>query len=95
MAEETTMEKKLSFTLKDMIYIVVILVSILGNYYSTDTRLILAERDVLEIKKQLGSYEGLPVKVDNIEIQVNKNAKLTEAIYLGLVAKGFIKPKSL
>ncbi len=90
---ETTMDKRLSFTLKDMIYIVAIIVSILGNYYATDTRLLFVEKDQSDIKAELKGYKGLPDKVQSIETQVISNAKTTRAIYLGLVAKGIIKPK--
>lgn len=94
MSDKSTIEKRLSFTLKDLIYIVAILVSVLGNYYSTDTRLQFVEKDIIGVKADLKAYKGLPSKVDNIEKQVNKNAEITQAIYLGLVAKGIIKPKS-
>lgn len=89
---ESTVERRLSFTLKDMIYIVAILVSVLGNYYSTDTRLILVEKDVAVIKAEIKAYKGLPAKVDNIEQIVNKSAKTTEIIYLGLISNGTLKP---
>lgn len=75
MTETSTLDKKMSFTLKDMIYLGIILVSMIGTYYSTDIRIVLIE-----------------IKMDSIETQVNKNAKLTRAIYLGLVANGDIKP---
>ena len=74
----TSLDTKLSFTLKDMIYIMVITVSIIGNYYSTDLRLFLVEKSVSAIEKQ-----------------VDENSKLTKAIYIGLVAKGIIKPGSI
>jgi len=72
---DTTLNQKMSFTMKDMIYLGVILISIVGNYYSTDIRILLIE-----------------TKMGTIEKQVNKNAKITRAIYLGLVANGDIKP---
>lgn len=86
------MERRLSFTLKDLIYIVAILVSVLGNYYSTDTRLQFVEKDISEMKSELEAYKGLPAKVDIIDKKVEKNAKITRAIYLGLVAKRIIQP---
>ncbi len=91
-AETVTLENRMSFTLKDMVYIVAIIVSVLGNYYATDTRLILLERDISDIKAQQKGYEGLPGKVQIIDKKVEKNAKITRAIYLGLVAKGIIQP---
>lgn len=94
MSDKSTIDKKLSFTLKDMIYIIAIIISVLGNYYSTDTRLIFVEKDLTEIKAENKAYKGLPTKVQNIEKQVNENAKIIEAIYLGLVAKGIIKPNT-
>ncbi len=94
MSDKTTMEKRLSFTLKDLIYIVVILISVLSNYYSTDTRLQFVERKVIDIQSELKAYKGLPAKVANIEIQVSKNVKTTQAIYLGLIANGTIEPPS-
>lgn len=49
-------------------------------------------KDVTEIKSELEAYKGLPAKVDIIDKKVEKNAKITRAIYLGLVAKRIIQP---
>lgn len=49
-------------------------------------------KDITEMKSELKAYKGLPAKVDIIDKKVEKNAKITRAIYLGLVAKRIIQP---
>jgi len=97
-----TMDKNLSFTLKDLIMIVTIIISVIGTYYMLNTKVLILENDntrlntkLSEVTSELKAYKGLPSQVGRLEKMVENNAKLTEAIYLGLIAKGIIKPKSI
>lgn len=82
--------------------LVTIIISVIGIYYTLNTRVLILENDntrlntkLSEINAEVKAYKSLPSQVGRLETMVEKNAKLTEAIYLGLIAKGIIKPKSI
>ena len=93
------MDTKMTFTLKDLITLVGIISIGFGGYYTIDGRLSDLERDytivvsdINDLESANKAYMSLPKDVETLKIDVKDNAKLTKAIYLGLVAKGIIKP---
>ena len=93
------MDTKMTFTLKDLITLVGIISIGFGGYYAIDGRLSDLERDhiivvsdVNDLKSANKAYMSLPKDVEIMKKDIQDNAELTKAIYLGLVAKGIIKP---
>lgn len=87
------------FGIKDVIYILVIAGGLFANWYTMDGRVgsleandSSQEKSILKLEKKNEAYVSLPKDVEKLTEDVKDNAKLTKAIYLGLVAKGIIKP---
>lgn len=95
----TVLDTKMAFTLKDLIMLVGFLGAGFGGYYSVTSEIeslknnqvdIVSDIAMLEQKDQ--AYASLPRDVETLKADVKANAELTKAIYIGLVAKGIIKP---
>ena len=93
------MDTKMTFTLKDLIMLVGFICAGFGAYYAIDSRLSDLERDytiivsdVNDLESANKAYTSLPKDVETMKKDIQDNAELTKAIYLGLVAKGIIKP---
>ena len=70
-----------------------------GAYYSITTEQSDLKKDqvsiisdINELKEANKAYRSLPKDVEIMKSDIKDNAKLTKAIYIGLVAKGIIKP---
>ena len=92
------LEKK-GFSARDVMYIITIVLAFSANYYTMDDSVGDLETagmsqnnrvSRLEVKNE--SYASLPRDVKTMQKDIEANAELTKAIYLGLVAKGIIKP---
>ena len=95
---EGSLDKK-GFSLRDVIYIVLIVLGGAANYYTMNDRMgdaesinIVQSTEITELKEANKAYAGLPRDVAKMQIDIAKNAKTTTAIYYGLVAKGIIPP---
>ena len=93
------LDTKMTFTLKDLIMLIGFLGAGFGGYYSVTSDMeslksnqadIVSDISMLEQKNQ--AYMNLPRDVETLKADVKANAELTKAIYIGLVAKGIIKP---
>lgn len=93
------MDTKMIFTLKDLIMLAGFLGSGLTAYFSITGDIdsikkdqIVATAERTELKEANKAYVNLPKDVKDLTIAHAKTAKVVEAIYLGLVAEGTIKP---
>ena len=86
------LDTKMTLTLKDLIMLIGFLGAGFGGYYSVDSRVDAVEKITLKLEQQNEAYINLPRDVETLKEDVKANAKLTKAIYIGLIAKGIIKP---
>ena len=87
-----SLDTKMSFTLKDMVFLVTFLASGIGGYVTITGDVDQLKEEVTSLKEANKAYASLPKDVQTMQKNIEDNAKLTKAIYLGLVAKGIIKP---
>lgn len=80
------------FGVKDVIYILLLVIGGAGSYYAMNDRIGDLEDKVTTLEDENKAYINLPKDVQTMQKDIEANAKLTKAIYLGLVAKGIIKP---
>jgi hypothetical protein len=66
--------EKLKFTLKDVIYILLIVSTFIANYTTTNNRIMDLEKDVTEIKQELkkNNLDLINYKLDEIMKLLNK-----------------------
>lgn len=93
------MDTKMTFTLKDLIMLIGLMGAGFGGYYSVTGEIgdlqntqIEIVSDVFKLEQKNQAYTSLPRDVETLKEDVKANAELTKAIYIGLVAKGIIKP---
>lgn len=86
------LDTKMTLTLKDLIMLIAFLGAGFGGYYSIDSRVDTVEKITLKLEQQNEVYINLPRDVETLKEDVKENSVLTKAIYIGLIAKGIIKP---
>ena len=69
-----------------------LLVGGITGYVVLQGEVSILKTEVVELKEANKAYTNLPKDVKDLTIAHAKTAKTVEAIYLGLVAKGIIKP---
>lgn len=87
-----SLDTKMSFTLKDIIFLVTFLASGIGGYVTITSDVDQLKKEVMVLKEANKAYASLPKDVQKMQADIEKNAKTTTAIYYGLLAKGIIKP---
>ncbi len=95
------MDKNHSFTLKDIIYIVVIIITLAGAWYKFDKRMTIVEIDntnkterIKALETEIQNYRELPQKLTNIENTSNATLEVVGVIRDALIAERIIKPGS-
>jgi len=91
--------EKRGFSVKDVIYIVIIVLGGAANWYTMNDRVgdgeteraAMTER-VTKLEEANKVYASLPRDVQKMQADIEKNAKTTTAIYYGLLAKGIVEP---
>lgn len=93
-----SLDKK-GFSIRDVIYLMSFVLGLSGMYYTMSDRMGDAEtliatqsKEISELKEANKAYTGLPADVKKMQLDIAKNAKVTTAIYYGLLANGTIKP---
>ena len=86
------LDTKMSFTLKDMIFLITFLASGIGGYVTITSDVDQLKKEVAVLTEANKAYTNLPRDVQKMQKDIAKNAKTTTAIYYGLVAKGIIPP---
>ena len=90
---------KRGFSVRDVVYIITIVLAFAANYYTMNDRMGDAESTIVsqasrivQLEEANKAYASLPKYVQKMQADIEKNAKTTTAIYYGLLAKGIIKP---
>lgn len=94
------MENKFKFTIKELITVVVLLLSMAGTYYKlqSDMDYLKADkaelsRKISELEHKINTYSSLPQQVETVSNKVAENGKMLNVIHDGLIAKGIISPR--
>lgn len=87
-----SLDTKMTFSLKDVIVVIGFLITMVGGYLTLTSEVDQLKEDVSILKEANKAYTNLPRDVKTMKKDIQDNAELTKAIYLGLVAKGIIKP---
>ena len=87
-----SLDTKMTFTLKDLIFWITFLASGIGGYITITSDVNQLKEEVMALKESNKAYASLPKDVQKMQKDIEKNAKTTTAIYYGLVAKGIIPP---
>lgn len=87
-----SLDTKMSFTLKDIIFLVTFLASGIGGYITITSDVDQMKKEISALEEANKAYVTLPKEIQDLTIAHEKTAKVVEAIYLGLVANGTIKP---
>lgn len=95
----TSATDKRSFSARDVVYIVTIVLAFAANYYTMNDRVgdletlnFTQATEISALQEANKAYASLPKDVQKMQKDIEKNAKTTTAIYYGLLAKGIIKP---
>lgn len=87
-----SLDTKMTFTLKDIIFWITFLASMIGGYITITSDVDILKKDVSTLKEANKAYASLPEDVQKMQKDIEKNGKTLTVIYYGLVAKNIIPP---
>ncbi len=87
-----TLNTNMTFSLKEIITLVVMFAGGISGYVVLTGEVATLKTQVADLQEANKTYASLPADVQKIQIDMEKNAKKTNAIYYGLLAQGIIKP---
>ena len=87
-----SLDTKMTFTLKDIIFLITFSASVIGIYVDLTSDVDQLKEQVASLKEANKAYVGLPKDVETMKKDMKKYGALTETIYYGLLSEGIIKP---
>ena len=95
------LQKQRHFTIKDIVYIVCIALSVYGTHTATQTHIVLLEervsstsKRILVLEAQVDKYKDLPKAVADLTKSTDEITKTLGIVRDGLIASGIIKPST-